>query len=136
MLDRSLFVRPIAHRGLHNATSGRIENTAPAFEAAVRRGYGIECDLRAIAGGMPIVFHDATLDRLIEGEGAVSALTATDLARVRYKGQDTPILTYAELLEFVAGEVPLLVEIKSEWDPPDYAFLSQVAKLSLAYKGP
>ncbi len=46
MRDRAAFLKPIAHRGLHDAAKGIIENTVPAFEAAMARGYGIECDVR------------------------------------------------------------------------------------------
>ena len=47
MLDREAFLRPIAHRGLHGPPGGgAIENTVRAFDAAILRGYGIECDLR------------------------------------------------------------------------------------------
>jgi len=35
MRDRTAFLKPIAHRGLHNAARGIIENTVPAFEAAI-----------------------------------------------------------------------------------------------------
>ena len=49
MRDRSAFLKPIAHRGLHDAAKGIIENTVPAFEAAIARGYGIECDVRPAA---------------------------------------------------------------------------------------
>ena len=49
MLDRNAFLRPIAHRGLHDAAKGVIENTAAAFEAAIAKGYGIECDVRPAA---------------------------------------------------------------------------------------
>ena len=69
MRDRSAFLKPIAHRGLHDAAKGIIENTVPAFEAAIARGYGIECDVRPAACATPMVFHDLTLERLIEGEG-------------------------------------------------------------------
>ncbi len=136
MLDRAVFLKPTAHRGLHDSAQGRIENTAPAFEAAVAHGYGIECDLRPAADGLPIVFHDLTLDRLVDGSGPVSALGTRDLAALRYREQDTRILRFAELLDLVAGRVPLVVEVKSEWDPPDAAFLSQIAALSTAYTGP
>lgn len=136
MFDRRVFLRPIAHRGLHDAARGRIENTAPAFAAAIEKGYGIECDLRPAADGLPIVFHDEHLERLVDGEGPVAGLTPSDLARLRYKGQPTRIMTFAGLLEEVDGRVPLLVEVKSEWDPPDMAFLGQIAALASAYKGP
>lgn len=49
MLDPA-FLRPIAHRGLHDAANGVIENTAPAFKAAIEHGYAIECDVMAAAG--------------------------------------------------------------------------------------
>lgn len=136
MLDRSAFVRPIAHRGLHDAARGIIENTTPAFEAALQKGYGIECDLRPAAGGLPMVFHDDTLDRLVDGSGPVAALTASGLKNLRYKSQDLRIVTFAELLDLVAGRVPLLAEVKSEWEPPDAAFLRQIADIAAGYRGP
>jgi glycerophosphoryl diester phosphodiesterase len=136
MRDLQAFLRPIAHRGLHNARRGVIENTAPAFAAAIAKGYGIECDLRPAAGGVPIVFHDETLNRLVDGRGPVAALTVSDLKRLRYRGSETRMQTFAELLEQVNGAVPLLVEIKSEWNPPDIAFLKKICKLASSYKGP
>ena len=136
MFDRDVFVRPIAHRGLHDAAAGRIENTAPAFEAALDRGYGIECDLRQASDGTPFVFHDDTLDRLVEGKGPIAALSPGQLAGLAYKGCASRILSYAALLELVGGKVPLLVEVKSEWDPPDLAFLKRIAEASLHYRGP
>ena len=136
MLDRAAFLRPIAHRGLHNPKAGIIENTAPAFAAAMAKGYGIECDLRPVAGGVPVVFHDGTLNRLVDGRGPVSLVTATDMKRLTYRNSATRISTFADLLDQVAGAVPLLVEIKSEWTPPDRAFLTKIGKLAQAYRGP
>lgn len=136
MLDRAAFLRPIAHRGLHDTKKGIIENTGPAFEAALAKGYGIECDLRPAAGGLPVVFHDETLNRLVDGKGPVAHLEAPALQRLRYKNSDTHMLTLAEFLDLVDGRVPLLVEVKSEWHPPDKAFLSKIAKLVNGYRGP
>ena len=136
MLDRGAFCRPIAHRGLHNTKKGIVENTAPAFEAAIRHGYGIECDLRPAAGGLPIVFHDETLNRLVEGRGSVARLSASDLKRLTYKKSDVRISTLAELLDLAGGVVPLLIEVKSEWQPPDKDFLGAIAKQAQRYRGP
>ena len=130
------FRRPIAHRGLHDATRGRLENTAPAFEAAIAAGYGIECDLRPASDGTPFVFHDARLERLVDAAGSLVSLSPEQLSALRYRGQDTAVLTYGVLLELTAGKVPLLVEIKSDWDEPDRRFLSAVGQLSVAYQGP
>jgi glycerophosphoryl diester phosphodiesterase len=136
MLDRSTFLRPIAHRGLHDAAHGIIENTAPAFAAAIAGGYGIECDLQPLADGTPMVFHDETLDRLIDHPGRIDGLTRTAAARLRYRDQDTPILAFDAFLDLVAGRVPLLVEIKSEWGPAKAGFLEAVARAAKAYQGP
>jgi glycerophosphoryl diester phosphodiesterase len=130
------FLRPIAHRGLHDAGRGVIENTAPAFIAAIAGGYGIECDLRPAAGGEPVVFHDATLDRLIDGSGPVAALTAVDLERCTYRGSGEHILSFGQFLDLVNGAVPLLVEVKSEWEQPQLAFLRLIAEHARAYRGP
>jgi glycerophosphoryl diester phosphodiesterase len=136
MLYREKFMRPIAHRGLHNGADGRLENTTPAFVAAMLKGYGIECDLRPAAGGLPVVFHDLTIDRLMEGTGAVANLVPAEVRWLKYRGQDSHMLTFADLLHLVEGRVPLLVEIKSEWSPPDRAFLSAIADIANAYMGP
>jgi glycerophosphoryl diester phosphodiesterase len=130
------FLKPIAHRGLHDPARGRIENSAAAFEAAIAHGYGIECDLRPAACGTPMVFHDETLARLFESPAALNALDAAALKRLRYRGDNSPIVEFAALLELTAGREPLLVEIKSEWEPPDRRFLLGIAALSTAYTGP
>jgi glycerophosphoryl diester phosphodiesterase len=134
--DRGIFLVPIAHRGLFDAPAGRIENTRAAFQAAIDSDLGIECDVRPAAGGIPVVFHDETVDRLIDGHARVADLGADDLARLQYRGQDDTILTFTELLHMVDGRVPLLVEIKSEWDPPDHAFLFRLCRMAAYYDGP
>ena len=135
-LDRAAFLRPIAHRGLHDARQGLIENTMPAFEAAIAKGYGIECDLWPENSGLPVVFHDETVNRLVSGKGRVAALGLQDLKRLTYKGSTERISTFAEVLDVVSGKVPLLIEVKSEWDPPDRAFLGKIAKHASSYRGP
>jgi glycerophosphoryl diester phosphodiesterase len=136
MLDRAAFLHPIAHRGLHNAKRGIIENTGPAFEAAIAKGYGIECDVRPAADGLPVVFHDEALSRLIEGRGPIAKITERQLRSLRHRVSGAPILTFSELLELVSGRVPLLVEIKSEWRPPQKAFLGKLTAAASAYRGP
>src|SRR5262245_60338582 len=134
-LDREIFVRPIAHRGLHNRSRGLIENTAPAFLAAIDNDYGIECDLQPARDGTPMVFHDATLDRLTLGHGRIAAHDPEELSRLRYKDQDIGILSFQDLIRLVAGRVPLLVEIKSDGRMPKQ-FLPAVAQAAAGYRGP
>jgi glycerophosphoryl diester phosphodiesterase len=130
------FLKPIAHRGLHDLARCRIENSAAAFEAAIDRGYGIECDLRPAACGTPVVFHDETLGRLVDSQEALRAVNAAALKRLRYRADNSRVIEFAELLELASGREPLLVEIKSEWEKPDRRFLEGIAALSKAYRGP
>ena len=135
-LDRTAFVKPIAHRGLHNAKTGIIENTAPAFTTAFKKNYGIECDLQPAADGTPMVFHDATLNRLMRAKGRIDRHTPAELAKLTCKHSTERILTFADFLDLAAGRGPLLVEIKSEWNPPREDFLKQIATHAKRYHGP
>jgi glycerophosphoryl diester phosphodiesterase len=134
-LDRAAFLRPIAHRGWHDKANGRLENTAPAFRAAIDKGYGIECDLQGAEDGTPMVFHDTKLDRLVDASGPISAYSPDSLAALRYKGRHERILSFGELLDLVRGRVPLLVEVKRNGIPrPE--FLESIARQASAYDGP
>jgi glycerophosphoryl diester phosphodiesterase len=106
----------VAHRGLHDVAAGLLENTSSAFEAAIAAGYAIECDLQLSGDGVPIVFHDYTLDRLTSEKGGVAQRTAADLKKVVLKNSTDSMQTLAELLHQVKGRVPLLIELKSRWN--------------------
>ena len=111
-----LMARPIAHRGLHDAQAGRIENSASAARAAVEAGYAIECDVQASADGEAMVFHDFTLDRLTEATGPIAALSARALESTPYRVGGDAIITFATLLALVDGRAPVVCEIKSAFD--------------------
>ena len=136
MREAAAFLKPIAHRGFHGALSGCTENTREAFEAALAKGYGIECDLRPARGGTPMVFHDATLERLVDETGPVAAHDADTLQGFKYRDAASSILKFSDLLDLVAGREPILAEIKSEWDPPDRPFVEAIAARAAAYRGP
>jgi glycerophosphoryl diester phosphodiesterase len=132
-----LTARPVAHRGLHTAQRGIVENTLPAALAAVEHGFSIEVDLQLSRDGEVIVFHDDTLERLTTGTGRVAARTAAELADIPFKVGTARIPTLAELLDTVAGRVPLVLELKSQWvrDPGTRLIAGVVAELA-AYDGP
>lgn len=124
-----------AHRGLHDANAGVIENTASAFSAAVAAGYGIETDLQAARCGEPVVFHDGALDRLTEARGRVADFTAEELQRIPLRATSDRILSLGEFLHLVGGRAPLLLEIKSEG--ADMAGLAaRIARWLELYRGP
>ena len=111
-----LLRRPIAHRGLHDANNGAVENSRTAFARAIAGHFAIECDLQLSADGEAMVFHDFTLDRVTLDKGRIDAKTAKDLSEVKYRVGSDVMMTLQELLDQVSGQVPLLIEIKSEWD--------------------
>ena len=136
MFPRHVFLRPIAHRGLHDAPRGRVENSPAAFRAAMERGYGIECDLQPSSDGVPLVFHDFTLDRLTSTTGPIDARPADELARIALHTSGETIPRFADLLAMVGGTVPLFVEIKSPWRPLPAAFLDETVARAASYDGP
>jgi glycerophosphoryl diester phosphodiesterase len=130
-----LTARPIAHRGLHDAARGIIENTPSAFAAAIDAGCGIETDVQLSRDGEAMVHHDAELGRLTEGSGPLAALTAAELARVPYRATSDRMMTLGELCARVGGRVALTVEIKSAFDR-DERLLTRVAQVLGGYAGP
>jgi glycerophosphoryl diester phosphodiesterase len=105
---------PLAHRALHDVTDGRPENSRAAIRAAIKHGYGIEIDVQLSADNQAMVFHDYTLDRLADGTGAVQVVPAGTLSQTTLKGGDEGIPTLPDILTLVAGQVPLLIEIKDQ----------------------
>ena len=96
----------LAHRGDWRVAP---ENTLAAFRAALDRPAcdGLEFDVRASADGVPVICHDASLERVQGQAGSVDTLVAADLGRF-----DVP--TLAEVLE-MAGRRPFLdIELKVE----------------------
>jgi len=130
-----LTARPVAHRGLHDAADGVIENTASAFSAAVTHQYAIECDLQLSADGEAMVFHDDTLERLTERDGAFASLTATELKSVVFKATADRMMSLGELCDLVAGRVTLVLEVKSHFTG-DMGLADRVAAVVQNYAGP
>ncbi|WP_210247373.1 glycerophosphodiester phosphodiesterase family protein [Blastochloris sulfoviridis] len=134
MTPEWLTARPIAHRGLHDAADGVVENTLSACAAAAAAGYAIEVDLQLSADGEAMVFHDDTLDRLTEATGPVAERTAAELKAVRYRATDDGMMRFSELLSLVSGHVPLIVELKSRFDG-DLRLVRRAAEIAAPYGG-
>lgn len=113
-LPQAFRVRPLAHRGLHDAADGRIENSRAAVEAAMTAGYGIEIDVQLTADGAALVFHDADLDRLTEETGPIRARSLAELQAIPLKGAPDGPPELSEVVAHVAGRVPLLIELKDQ----------------------
>ena len=120
-----------AHRGLHNEKAS--ENSMTAFENAIKKGYGIEIDVRFSKDGELVVFHDETLKRVCGIDKRVVDLTVAELKEIKLGNTEDTIPTFKEFLEFVDGRAPLLIEIKQDQGEGNVAFgACQVLK---EYKG-
>lgn len=111
-LPQSFLTRPIAHRGYFNPAARIPENALSAFEAAARAGYAIELDVQMSRDGQAMVFHDDSLDRLTAEQGAVLTYTAAELGKIIMTNSADIIPTLSQVLQLVAGRVPILIEIK------------------------
>jgi glycerophosphoryl diester phosphodiesterase len=108
--------RLAAHRG---GAALWPENSLRAFREALALGVDlVEFDVHLAADGVPVVIHDATLDRTTEATGPVGARPAAELARVRLRGPDGAVTderlpTLDALLALLApSRAGLLVEVK------------------------
>jgi glycerophosphoryl diester phosphodiesterase len=107
-----LTARPIAHRGYHDTNKTVWENTLTAFQRAVDKGFAIECDVHLSSDGVPVVFHDGDLKRLTGQDGFIWQRTAAELGALKVGGTADHPPTLKEMLDLVAGRVPLVIELK------------------------
>ncbi len=130
-----LALAPIhAHRGgsVFDGQPRYAENTMAAFKNASRSGYVLELDVKLTSDRVPVVIHDATLDRTTPCTGEVASRT---LAQVRACRTDVlgsgaitrrvspgePIPTLAEVLALARREGAFVnMEIKNQPTDPDF----------------
>jgi glycerophosphoryl diester phosphodiesterase len=130
-----LTARPVAHRGLHDASRGIIENTPSAVTAAIAGGYAVEVDLQITADGEAMLHHDSRLGRLTEGDGRLDTMTAVALRSVAFRATADRMISLGELCNLIAGRATLLLELKSRYDG-DPRLPLRVAQVLQGYAGP
>lgn len=137
-LPRAFLDRPLAHRALHDAALGRVENSLGAIDAAIARGYGLEVDVQLTGDGEALVFHDPDLLRLTGSDGWVREHSLAEMTRIPLKNSAEAPPPLPEVLTRVAGRVPLLIELKShpsKETPEDGALARAVARALSTYDG-
>lgn len=131
--------RNYAHRGLFTQDQSVPENSLPAFAAAAAAGYGIELDVQFSSDKRLLVFHDDTLDRMTPAKGWVREHPYAEIAALPLAGTANHAPLFSEVLDTVAGRVPLIVEIKSRHEYGG-AYLDELCAAVLAqlkeYDGP
>lgn len=123
-----LKTRKIAHRGIYDNV--RIfENTLPAFQRAVKYNYIVYLDVRLLIDGTVIVFHDKNLDRMLHVDQKTDKTTYDELSYIaKYN-----IPTLEEVLEIIHGEVPIIIEFKTE--TKKYLLENKLAEILDKYEG-
>jgi len=105
-----------AHRG---ASEYAPENTLSSFYLGLLQGAnGIETDVHLTKDGVPVLFHDDTLDRVTNGSGNISDYTLAELMQIKVYGNSTygfydRIVTMREFLEKFSGyDIKFAIELK------------------------
>jgi glycerophosphoryl diester phosphodiesterase len=102
----------ISHRGEHDNKS-TFENTMSAFDRVHEAGvWGIELDIRWTKDLMPVVFHDAVLNRVFGSDININRVTLTELNM-----HCRLIPTLSEVIQKYGKTMHLMVEIKKETYP-------------------
>lgn len=104
----------IAHRGFPRQAP---ENTLAAFQAALNQAAdSVEFDLQLTADGVPIIFHDQTLERTTNGRGKVSEKTLLELLNLDAGSWFAPEFAQ-EKISTLATALPILAKF------PQYLYL-------------
>ena len=123
----------IAHRG---SSSEFPENTLSAFEGAVAmKADMIELDIQLSKDGIPMVFHDDSIERCTNGSGRLQEYTAAELKNLdagrwksnAFSGEEIPTLD--EVLAFANGRISVNIEIKSHQDVSQTGIEQQALEL-------
>lgn len=119
----------IAHRG---ASGLAPENTLKAIRLALALGAGaIEIDVQ-LADGELWVFHDRRLERCTDGSGVLTAQSRAYLASLD-AGEGEGIPTLWQVMEAIAGQVELHIELKGAQTADEVARLTRRAEAELGF---
>lgn len=118
MKERMKIMNIIAHRG---ASTYAPENTLAAFKKALdQEADAIEFDVRLSKDGVPVICHDATINRTSNGKGYIHNLTVDQLKKYdfgssfskKYKGETIPTLD--ETLSLISDQPRTIhIELKN-----------------------
>lgn len=130
---RELLKYRYAHRGLHHKPTVP-ENSLMAFGMAAERGFGIELDVHLTRDGKLAVMHDHGLkrvttvradhlavvpenaaipcDKTVGSTGIIEEMTLEEAKAYPLEESDERVPEFREVLELIAGRVPMIIELK------------------------
>ena len=107
-----ILTKPIAHRGLTDENA--VENSKLAYEQAIKSGFPIEMDVQITKDGVAVCFHDDNLKRVTGVDKNINDVTYNELCTLTLGGTEQKIMTFEQFLDFVNGQVPLMIELKMQ----------------------
>jgi glycerophosphoryl diester phosphodiesterase len=119
------------HRGDRSAAP---ENTLPALQSALDGSMVyVETDIRLSADGVPVLIHDARVDRTTNGSGKVSELTLAQLQQLdagswftkSYTGLRIPTLE-SFLVILAESNKKAMLELKGDWTEESLALVGSL----------
>ena len=123
-----------AHRGFHDNGGEAVENSLPAIKYAVDNNYGIEFDVQVTKDGIPVVFHDDNMKRVVGLDAAIKDFNYEELKEFKLLNSQETIPKLEDVLKLVDGKVPLIIEYKLS-SGTDTSICDQVDPYLRAYKG-
>jgi glycerophosphoryl diester phosphodiesterase len=117
----------VGHRG--GAGGAYVENTMRAFAAGAKVGAWLEADIRFTRDDLPVVLHDATIDRTTSGRGPVTRYTYAQLRA--FKTDDGQVIpSFAQFAKFLKrANKKAFIELKTQpANARQWAHLESLAK--------
>lgn len=109
-MDTPAHIARVGHRGAAGYVS---ENTLRSFEKAVELGCdAVECDVRLTRDHIPVVIHDATVNRMTGGVGEIRRMTLAQLREFRIGEQIIP--TLEEVCALAKDRMRVILELKEK----------------------
>lgn len=105
-----LFLKGIAHRGLHNEEF--TENGMKAFQSAIDHGVAFEFDIHLTKDNELVVCHDENLIRTTGKDGIIEDLTLKEIKDNYHLLDGGEIPTLQEVLDLNKEKVPMVIEMK------------------------
>jgi glycerophosphoryl diester phosphodiesterase len=117
----------IAHRGDHVIYP---ENSLEAYRQAIKNEADyIEIDLRTTKDSQLVSMHDASLNRMTDGKGALSSFTFARLSQLKLKCSDSTqtyrIPTFAEILKLAKNKINIYLDFKAADPAAAYSMIKQ-----------
>lgn len=110
------------------------ENTLPALQAVLDSDFDfVETDVQLTSDSVPVIMHDASVDRTTNGAGDVADLTLEQIKSLdagSWYSSDFAYVTVPTLDEFLAifqnSRKKAMVELKGEWTPQQVTIVTDM----------